>query len=458
MTETGQLSLMPERDVYSVTRLNREVRRRLESGFRILWVEGELSNLRRPASGHWYFTLKDDRAQVRCAMFAGRNRQVDFRPADGQRVLVRARLTVYEPRGEYQLQIEEMEQAGEGALRRAFEALKKKLASEGLFDAARKKPLPALPQRIGVITSDSGAALRDVLKVLQRRFAAIPVLVYPVAVQGDGAAPEIVAALQLAQRRRDCDVLLLTRGGGSLEDLQAFNEERVARAIAACELPVICGVGHEIDVTIADFAADRRAPTPSAAAEMLVPDARDWLRNIRATQVRLARIARRSLSERRQRVDFVKRRLRQQHPGRRVQHQSQRLDELEHRLATTLTHRLSRLHARLNQLHVHLQRVSPRVRIARGRERAERAQLRIANACRTALAALDRRLTVTARALDAVSPLATLERGYAILSVRKGDVSHIVRDADELQGGDAVEVEVARGIVEATVTGKREKS
>lgn len=458
MSETGQLSLMPERDVYSVARLNREVRQRLESGFRVLWVEGELSNLRRPASGHWYFTLKDDRAQVRCAMFAGRNRQVDFRPADGQRVLVRARLTVYEPRGEYQLQIEEMEEAGEGALRRAFEALKKKLGAEGLFDAARKKPLPALPQCIGVITSDSGAALRDVLKVLQRRFPAVPVLVYPVAVQGDSAPPEIVAALRLAQQRRDCDVLLLTRGGGSLEDLQAFNEERVARAIAACTLPVICGVGHEIDVTIADFAADQRAPTPSAAAEMLVPDAREWLRNIQAGRVQLARVMQRGLNERQQRLDFVQRRLQQQHPGRRLHQQSQRLDELEHRLRTTLAHELSRLKARLNEAHGHLQRVSPRARIAQGRERAARAHLRIGNACRTALARLDQRLTVAARALDTVSPLATLERGYAILSVKQRDTRHIVRDANELQSGDAVEVEVARGIVEAAVTGKREKT
>lgn len=448
---------MPERDVYSVTRLNREVRQRLESGFRVLWIEGELSNLRRPASGHWYFTLKDDRAQVRCAMFASRNRGIAFRAADGLKVLVRARLSVYEPRGEYQLTVEEMEQAGEGALQRAFEELKKKLASEGLFDAARKKPLPALPRCIGIVTSPSGAAVRDVLKVLRRRFPAIPVVIYPVSVQGPGAPADIVAALVLAQRRADCDVLVLTRGGGSLEDLQAFNDERVARAIAACSLPLICGVGHEVDFTIADFAADKRAPTPSAAAEMIVPDRDEWLRTLQGCGRQLRQSMSRRLALHRQRLDFVTGRLHQQHPGRRLAQQAQRLDELEHRLRTSIEHRLSRANSRLREVRDHLAAVSPRARLAQVRERLGTASIRLANAARTRTSALHRRLSLCARALQTVSPLATLDRGYAILSVTDGDgARHIVRDASELRRGDAVEARVARGIVEATVNSTKE--
>ncbi|NND59409.1 MAG: exodeoxyribonuclease VII large subunit [Gammaproteobacteria bacterium] len=449
---------MPERDVFSVARLNRAVKNRLESGFRTLWVEGELSNLRRPGSGHWYFTLKDDKAQVRCAMFAGRNRLVDFTPADGQRVIVRSRLTVYEPRGEYQLQVEEIEEAGEGALRRAFEALKKKLAAEGLFDAARKRPLPSLPQRIGVITSDSGAAVRDVLKVLRTRFPAVPVLVYPVAVQGDRAPGEIVKTLQLACERADCDVLILTRGGGSLEDLWAFNDERVVRAVAAATIPIICGVGHEIDFTIADFAADQRAPTPSAAAEMVVPDAREWLRNLRAAEQQLHGQMRRGLQRRRERLAFVERRLQQQHPGRRLAHQAQRLDELEHRLTTAWQHQLHRRRARIATLDRHLRGVSPARQLATVRERLARVRLRMGGAASNRVNLIGERLRVAARALDAVSPLATLDRGYAIVSVKDRDQRRIVRDASELQPGTRVEAEVAHGIIEAEVIATKEKN
>src|SRR5262245_24425697 len=254
------------RDIYTVSRLNREARGLLEAGLPSLWITGELSNLSRPASGHWYFTLKDEDAQVRCAMFRSRNLAVRVAPRDGLQVLLRARVGLYEARGEFQLVVDHLEEAGEGELRRRFEALKLKLAAEGLFDAGRKRPLPRFPRRIGVVTSPTGAALRDVLQVLGRRFPAVPVLLYPVPVQGAGAAREISAMLQVADRRRDVDVLLLVRGGGSLEDLWAFNDESLARAIAGMGLPVICGIGHEVDFTIADFVADLRAPTPSAAA------------------------------------------------------------------------------------------------------------------------------------------------------------------------------------------------
>ena len=272
----------------------------LERGLGSVWLEGEISNLARPASGHWYFSLKDESAQVRCAMFRNRSMLVRFPVKDGAKVLARGRVSLYEARGEFQVVIDHLEAAGEGALRRRFEELKRKLLAEGLFEAAQKKPLPTLPRRIGVITSPTGAALRDILHILQRRFPAVPVLIYPVAVQGEAAPREIVQALQLAAARRECDVLIMARGGGSLEDLMAFNEESVARAIYACGIPVICGVGHETDFTIADFVADERAPTPSGAAERSVPDSAEYLRAFGALERSLVQALGRKLLSLRQ--------------------------------------------------------------------------------------------------------------------------------------------------------------
>src|ERR1700682_5711319 len=277
LAENATYPKRPDQEFYSVSRLNREVRVLLERGCGSLWLEAEISNFARPNSGHWYFSLKDANAQVRCAMFRQRNMLCAFTASDGQKVLVRARIGLYEPRGEYQLIVDHMEDAGLGALKRQFEELSAKLKQEGLFAADRKSPLPSLPRRIGIITSPTGAAVRDILHVLASRFPATAVLIYPVAVQGAQAAAEIIAALEVAGRRAECDVLILARGGGSLEDLWAFNDERLARVIVASPIPVITGIGHEIDFTIADFAADVRAPTPSAAAELVVPDAEEWL-------------------------------------------------------------------------------------------------------------------------------------------------------------------------------------
>src|SRR5271167_4258262 len=316
----------PDRDIYSVSRLNREVRVLLERGFGGLWLEAEISNFARPSSGHWYFSLKDAAAQVRCCMFRQRNMLCGFAPRDGQKVLVKARIGLYEPRGEYQLVIDHMEDAGLGALKRQFEELAAKLAAEGLFAPERKRPLPKLPRRIGVITSPSGAAIHDILHVLARRFAAIPVLLYPVAVQGAAAAAEMIAALSLAARPAECDVLILARGGGSLEDLLAFNDEALARAIAACPIPVVSGIGHEIDFTIADFAADVRAPTPSAAAELVVPDAGEWLGAFVRLSTRLQRGMRRRLDERREWLRLLARRAALVSPIARCAQQAQRLD------------------------------------------------------------------------------------------------------------------------------------
>ncbi len=394
----------PGRDIYTVSRLNREARILLESGLPALWLEAEVSNFARPASGHWYFTLKDATAQVRCAMFRGSNARVRVAPKDGMQVLVRARVGLYEPRGDYQLIAEHLEEAGEGALRRRFEELKARLAAEGLFDEGLKRPLPALPRRIGVITSPTGAAIRDILHVLARRFAAVPVLVYPVPVQGAGAAAEIATALALANARAEVDVLILARGGGSLEDLWSFNEEIVARAIRASSIPVVAGVGHEVDVTIADFAADVRAPTPSGAAELVVPDRAEWLRSLAGIAQRLKQSGNRTVFRARERLAWLGGRLKRVHPRERLTLRAQRLDELEARLGRAL---------------------------------------------RQALAAGRARLLSASRTLNAVSPLATLERGYSILATADGQV---IRAAAEVRPGEEVSARTSHGTVHATVT------
>jgi exodeoxyribonuclease VII large subunit len=437
--------------VFTVTELNRTVRDLLEHGLGEIWIEGEVSNLARPASGHMYFSLKDRDAQVRCALFKGRGRRLDFVPDAGMMVRARARVGLYEARGDYQLIIEHLEPAGAGALARAFEELKKRLAAEGLFDEERKRAPPALPTRIGVVTSPSGAAVRDVLQVLARRFPAVPVVLYPVPVQGERAAPAIAHMLAKAGRRAECDVLLLVRGGGSLEDLWPFNEEMVARAIVDCPIPVISGVGHEVDITIADFAADRRAPTPSAAAELVVPDASAWLRNLANLDRRLRTVVVRRLRRGRDGHAGLRARLERQHPQKRLQQLQQRRDELELRLDRARRRLFATRRERLLQLQSRLQRASPSVRIERLRERTRQAGERLHRAMQQDLRARDRRLAGAVRALEAVSPLATLGRGYAL--VLRQDDGSAVTDAAAVARGDALEVRLAKGRIDATVTG-----
>ena len=392
-----------EREIWSVSRLNREARLLVETGFRVLWLEGELSNIAQPSSGHLYFSLKDAGAQLRCAMFKSRRSLLRFRPTDGAQVLVRGRVSLYEPRGEFQFVAEHMEEAGSGALQREFENLKRKLSAEGLFDDALKRPLPALPTRIGVVTSPTGAAIRDIVSVLERRFPSVPVVVYPVPVQGTIAPARIKAMLATAGARAECDVLILARGGGSIEDLWAFNDEGVARAIRACPIPVVTGIGHEIDFTIADFAADRRAPTPSAAAELVVPDRLALRHRIDALARSLQRCVVQRVARDGERVRWHAARLRQLHPGRRLQQQAQRLDEMNQRLARAWS------------------------------RRHERVAVRIAGA---------------ARALHAVSPLATLARGYAIVT---GPDGAAVVDARTLTAGQRLSARFARGVARVSV-------
>ncbi len=441
-------------DVYSVTRLNREARLALEGALGSVWVQGEISNFSRPASGHWYFSLKDSDAQLRCAMFRQRNALARFTPREGQQVLARGRVSLYEPRGDYQLLLEHLEDAGIGALQRAYEELRARLAAEGLFAIERKRPLPTAPLRIGVITSPSGAAIRDILHVLAARFPAAAVLIYPVPVQGAAAAPAIVAALDLASARAECEVLILARGGGSLEDLWAFNDERVARAIARCALPVVAGIGHETDVTIADFVADLRSPTPTAAAQAVVPDRRVWLQRFAQLATRNSAGMRRVLLEHAARLKTLHARLRRAHPGARLNQHAQRLDELDGRLRRALATRHRDALARLAALASRLQARSPHHQLRELQLRTAACAARLEGALRQRLVAAGSRLDLAMRALHAISPLATLERGFAIIT-RAADGA-LIRSQRELSVGVAIEARLADGIVTALVTGKRE--
>ncbi len=437
------------RDVYTVSRLNAEARLLLESGLPMLWLEGEMSNLAQPASGHMYFSLKDARAQIRCAMFRQHNRYLGFSPRNGQHLRVRARVSLYEARGEFQLIVEQMEDAGEGALRARLEALKAKLAAEGLFDESAKLALPTVPQRIGVVTSPSGAAIRDVLNILGRRFPAVPVRIYPVPVQGEEAAPRIAAALDLATKRRDCDVIIVTRGGGSLEDLWAFNEEIVVRAIHACDIPLISAVGHEVDVTLSDLAADLRAPTPSGAAELAVPDAAAWSVQLRRSVSRLQQLASRRIARDSEKTAWLEKRLDQRNPRRVLQQNGQTLDEFERRLRRAQRQLIETRAARLREQTAHLERLSPASAIERRAQALSAYRHRLIEAVRRRLANSAAGHASAARALHAVSPLATLERGYAIVFDPQGRALHSISNIGQ---GDALDVRVADGSFAATVT------
>lgn len=437
------------RDIYSVARLASEVRAVLDGSFPLLWVRGELSNLAQPASGHIYFSLKDAAAQVRCAMFRSKRILLPFRPENGQQVLVRARVTLYEPRGDFQLVVEHMEPGGEGALRLAFERLKQKLAAEGLFDEAVKKPIPVFPLQVGLITSPSGAAVRDLLTVLGRRFAGLPVVIYPAQVQGEAAPASLIAALESANARAECDVLILARGGGSLEDLNAFNDEGLARAIRASEIPIVSGVGHEIDFTIADLVADRRAATPSAAAELVAPSADHLRQRVFALSTRLLGAQQRKLEASRQRLTAVGRHLALLHPAARLQQQAQRLDRAELRLRTLIAERIAESRRRLQPLMDRLAALSPERRIEQGQLRLASLRQRLSRSQTELLAHRRERLMRAVAGLDARSPLGTLTRGYAI--VTKLPEGEILRDPAQVEPGDRIRARVAGGTLEAVV-------
>ena len=440
---------MPSESAISVSQLNRRAKSLLEQGIPKLWVEGEISNMARPASGHIYFSLKDEKAQVRAAWFRQRQRGPAIGFKNGDKVLAFGRVSVYEARGDYQLIVEQLEPAGEGVLKQRFDALKKKLLAEGLFDEDRKQPLPALPTRIGVITSPSGAAVRDILSVLRRRFPAIPVVVYPAAVQGDTAPGELIAALETAVRREECDVLIIGRGGGSLEDLWAFNDESLARALVDCPIPVVSAVGHEVDFTITDFVADVRAPTPSGAAEIVVPDQHDWLRRIAGLTARLARVGERNVEDRAQQVDWLTRRLLAASPSATLRRQQDSLRKNRARLASAmrqlLLQRWSSVQLRRSDLLQH----SPALAVERTIGRLAALRQRLGAGTHDRLAQLQHRVALLGRGLHSVSPLATLDRGYAIVLDSDGKA---MTDASTAKPGDEIRARLSSGELFANIT------
>ncbi len=437
-----------DRKAFTPSQLNALARNLLEDAFPLVWVEGELGNLSRPSSGHLYFTLKDERAQVRCALFKPKSQWLKFTPREGLRVLARGRLTLYEARGDYQLILDTMEEAGEGALRRAFEQLKAKLQAEGLFDQARKRALPAHIRRLGVLTSPSGAAVRDVLSVLRRRFPLLEVDILPVPVQGDTAAAQIVRMLQAAGRSGRYDALLLTRGGGSLEDLWAFNDETLARAIAASPVPVVSAVGHEVDVTLADFAADLRAPTPSVAAELLVPDRSDLASRLRAQARRLQANWDRHQRHAAQRADRAALRLQAQRPLARLDVLRQRQEASLRRLQAAWQRQQAARTAQLRHHAAVLRAARPERRLAQLRERLRALSDRPRAATVRLLQAKTMQLHGLARSLEAVSPLATVARGYAILQREDG---RVVRSTHDVQVGERLDARIADGVLRVRV-------
>ncbi|MDQ1119662.1 MULTISPECIES: exodeoxyribonuclease VII large subunit [Pseudoxanthomonas] len=439
---------LPDRDVLTPSQLNTLARDLLEGSFPAIWVEAELGNVTRPASGHLYFTLKDARAQVRCAMFKPKSSWLKFVPREGLRVLARGRVTLYEARGEYQLVLDHMEEAGEGALRRAFEQLKARLAAEGLFDPARKRPLPAFPRRLAVITSPSGAAVRDVISVLGRRFPLLEVDVLPTQVQGATAAAQVAALVQAAGASGRYDAVLVTRGGGSIEDLWAFNDEALVRAVAACAVPVVSAVGHETDFTLCDFAADLRAPTPSAAAELLVPSIADLGTRLRGLGRRLHTLHAHHMDRVQQRVDRAWLRLQAQGPQARLALMRRRhADALRH-LQAQWQRQLERRRARLGHAEGVLRAHSPQRRLAALAERLAALQARPQAAIGRQLQREALRLTGLARSLEAISPLATVARGYALISREDGT---LVRRATQVAVGDRLEARLADGTLSVQV-------
>ncbi len=434
--------------IYTVSRLNAEVRLLLENEMGVIWLTGEISNFTAPVSGHWYFSLKDSRSQVKCAMFRGNNRNVAFKPTSGQQVLVRARISLYEPRGDYQIIVDSMQPEGNGLLQQQFEKLKMQLAAEGMFAQERKKELPASPVRVGIITSQTGAALRDILHVLQRRDPSLPVVIYPTMVQGDGAAITIAQAIGRANIRNECDVLIVGRGGGSIEDLWCFNEEIVARSIAASSIPVISAVGHEIDVTISDYVADVRAPTPSAAAELVSRDTGERVKQLSYLKDCLNYAIQGYLSRQEHRTGNLRHRLQLRHPKTKLEQQIQQLDERSVALTGAVQRYMQNKILHIDRQSLKLSHYSPERRIESGRNRIADYARRLQNAMERNLAEKRHALALQVETLEAVSPLATLSRGYSITRTGEGKV---VKSVTDVATGEFLVTQVADGEITSKI-------
>jgi exodeoxyribonuclease VII large subunit len=421
--------------IFTVSEFTSKVKNVLESYFPSVWISGEISNLATPRSGHWYFTLKDEDSQVRCAMFRHNNQRLSFRPGEGTQVLVKARVSLYEARGDFQLIVETMEDAGIGALQRAYEQLKNKLQKEGLFDQQYKQEIPQLAKCVGIITSPTGAALHDILHVMERRFPGLPIIIYPAQVQGDDAPAQLINALHQLQEQALCDVVIIGRGGGSIEDLWAFNHEGLARAIYDCPIPVVSSVGHETDFTICDFVADVRAPTPSAAAELVSPDQQEWLNWLLGIESQLARQIKRLLDSLQQKLDWQSKRLK--HPGRYLDDIALRIDELSIRIEQQLKLQLQLRQEKMATLEARLHRHSPQTQLDTMANRLDFLNQRLEQSLPSRLNVWQQRLISIARELDAFSPLSTLGRGYSLV---KTEDDRLVKSAAALAIGQSIKI------------------
>lgn len=428
---------------YTVSELNRTSKDLLSTYFSIIHVEGEISNLSTPSSGHIYFSLKDKKAQIRCAMFKSQQRRLDFRPDNGQQVIVSAQVSLYEARGDYQLIVDNMQMDGEGDLQKAFDRLKTKLFNEGLFAPEKKQSLPAIAEHIGIITSPTGAAVHDILTVLKKRFAYIPITIYPTSVQGEQAKHEICKAIETANQQKKANLIILARGGGSLEDLSPFNEESVARAIAKSDIPIISGIGHEVDTTIADFVADLRAATPSAAAENAVPDQQMWLNTYKSINIQLQQIMQRCLSQSQQSTSWLSKRLQQQHLGQQLQRHAQSLDNQELRLVRAIKHKISQQKIQLEKQNNLFQRYNPADKNPQYQQQLLYLQSRLNATIKHKLESSQNKYTTLIHTLNAVSPLATLDRGYAIVSAINS--SSIITSSQQLSFNDSIKIRLKQG-------------
>lgn len=438
--------------ILTVSELNAEVNLLLTQSFPLIYLEGEISNLARPASGHFYFSLKDAKAQVRCAMFRNSAMRCRIKPANGQKILVRARISVYEPRGEYQLIVEHMEDAGEGQLQREYEQLKKKLAGKGWFDEEHKQPFPTYPKSIGIISSATGAAVRDVLNILQRRCPQIPVFIYPVSVQGEQSVPQLVQAIRQASSDTQCDVLILTRGGGSIEDLWSFNDEQVAKAIYDCKVPIISGVGHEIDFTIADFVADQRAPTPSAAAELISPNTDELIQTVDRLAMRLEQSIQQTLSTKAQQLTWMTSRLQQANPDKKLQQQQSDLQALQQRLQQVTQNQIKQAQHQLDKQSLRLNALSPQKHLHEKQSQLAYLYSRLNHQQAKHQQQKEYQFSVLMTRLHAVSPLATLERGYSITQDAK--TGAVIYSEEDVKVGQQIKTQLQNGSFTSVVSEK----
>ena len=435
--------------IISVTELNKLAKSLLENGIPKLWIEGEISNLARPVSGHIYFSLKDETSQIRCVWFKQRQSTNANDISNGMKMLALGKISLYQPRGEYQFIIEKMETAGEGDLKRKYEELKQKLFNEGLFDREKKLEIPKLPKKIGVITSPSGAAIRDVLSILKRRFPLLPIVIFPITVQGDNAAPDIENALKNANLRADCDVLILTRGGGSLEDLWAFNEEIVARAIHASKIPIISAIGHETDTTIADFVSDIRAPTPSGAAEIVTPDQNELLKLLKTLFGRIEHETNQYINSKSQSMDWLSKRLSQSSPIMTVRKQIEISGNLRKLLFSSIGRNLS-LHTKaVDSLKFRLNSSSPKLKIQKAISHLSEMQLKVTTSTKSSVTKLNSQLTTLGKTLDSLSPLKTLERGYAV--ARDSKTKKIISNSEKVSINSQIDIKLAKGEIATKV-------